>query len=180
MNNENKYFIKFLILVGILIAILVGYAGFNFFNISGIFNEKPIYYFCSYHDDYYLDMNDNQIVKLKNDIQNFMVELDYVDEDYDNITFQSVVYEKNKEVVYYFFLVDDEMNTLYAVKFDKRSNSWDKKFVWNGDDDNRDYHDESIKYSYLYIVDKEEYDNQKYLKEIEDTPTDDIDPEINY
>lgn len=30
MNNENKYFIKFLILVGILIAILVGYAGFNF------------------------------------------------------------------------------------------------------------------------------------------------------
>lgn len=77
-------------------------------------------------------------------------------------------------------LVDDEMNTLYAVQFDKRSNSWDKKFVWNGDDDNRDYHDESIKYSYLYIVDKEEYDNQKYLKEIEDTPTDDIDPEINY
>ena len=54
MNNENKYFIKFLILVGILIAILIGYAGFNFFNISGIFNEKPIYYFCSYHDDYYL------------------------------------------------------------------------------------------------------------------------------
>lgn len=47
-------------------------------------------------------MNDNQIVKLKNDIQNFMVELDYVDEDYDNITFQSVVYEKSKEVVYYF------------------------------------------------------------------------------
>ena len=180
MNNENKYFIKFLILVGILIAILIGYAGFNFFNISGIFNEKSIYYFCSYHDDYYLDMNDNQIVKLKNDIQNFMEKLDYVDEDYDNITFQSVVYEKNKEVVYYFFLVDDEMNTLYAVQFDKRSNSWDKKFVWNGDDDNRDYHDESIKYSYLYIVDKEEYDNQKYLKEIEDTPTDDIDPEINY
>ena len=80
-------------------------------------------------------MNDNQIVKLKNDIQNFMEELDYVDEDYDNITFQSVVYEKNKDVVYYFFLVDDEMNTLYAVQFDKRSNSWDKKFVWNGDDD---------------------------------------------
>lgn len=158
MNNENKYFIKFLILVGILIVILVGYAGFNFFNISGIFNEKPIYYFCSYHDDYYLDMNDNQIVKLKNDIQNFMEELDYVDEDYDNITFQSVVYEKNKDVVYYFFLVDDEMNTLYAVQFDKRSNSWDKKFVWNGDDDNRDYHDESIKYSYLYIVDKDRDD----------------------
>ena len=43
-----------------------------------------------------------------------MEKLDYVDEDYDNITFQSVVYEKNKEVVYYFFLVDDEMNTLYA------------------------------------------------------------------
>ena len=52
--------------------------------------------------------------------------------------------------------------------------------MWNGDDDNRDYHDESIKYSYLYVVDKEEYDNQKYLKEIEDMPTDDIDPEINY
>lgn len=31
MNNENKYFIKFLILVGVLIVILVGYAGFNFF-----------------------------------------------------------------------------------------------------------------------------------------------------
>ncbi len=98
MNNENKYFIKFLILVGILIAILIGYAGFNFFNISGIFNEKPIYYFCSYHDDYYLDMNDNQIVKLKNDIQNFMEKLDYVDEDYDNITFQSVVYEKTRKL----------------------------------------------------------------------------------
>ena len=72
------------------------------------------------------------------------------------------------------------MDTLYAVLFVTRSNSCGKYFVLNGDDDNRDYHDESIKYSYLYIVDKEEYDNQKYLKEIEDMPTDDIDPEINY
>lgn len=43
-------------------------------------------------------MNDNQIVKLKNDIQNFMEKLDYVDEDYDNITFQSVVYEKTRKL----------------------------------------------------------------------------------
>lgn len=177
MLNEN-YNLKKIILciVGFMIIIIL-FFGFKIYNSL----DKEFNYFYKYNNLENISfLNKKEIITIQNNIFTYLTEdLDYVKGDINNITFQNRTYEtKNK--IYFFFKLDDEMQSLYGSCYDNKKHKFDDEIKWFGDYSNKNYINEATPYSYLYITDYYEWQKDNTNKETEAFPPDEDDSNYDY
>ena len=175
---DDKITKKTVIYVIILILLIGGYLTYLILQ-NTVFNEniKELnYYYEIENEDSISDiLNENQTIAFKNGIQNYLEELEYKDKEINNIQIKKPKKE-NKKLFTCYVLLDDDWQSLYKAKFNIQNKKF--KFIWNGDINNQDYKPNKKGKTYLYIVDKDAYENKKINDETENQmPDEDEEPE---
>lgn len=175
---DDKITNKTAIYVIILILLIGGYLTYLILQ-NTVFNEniKELnYYYEIENEDSISDiLNENQTIAFKNGIQNYLEELEYKDKEINNIQIKKPKKE-NKKLFTCYVLLDDDWQSLYKAKFNIQNKKF--KFIWNGDINNQDYKPNKKGKTYLYIVDKDAYENKKINDDTENQmPDEDEEPE---
>lgn len=175
---DDKITKKTVIYVIILILLIGGYLTYLILQ-NTVFNEniKELnYYYEIENEDSISDiLNENQTIAFKNGIQNYLEELEYKDKEINNIQIKKLKKE-NKKLFTCYVLLDDDWQSLYKAKFNIQNKKC--KFIWNGDINNQDYKPNKKGKTYLYIVDKDAYENKKINDDTENQmPDEDEEPE---
>ena len=175
---DDKITKKTVIYVIILILLIGGYLTYLILQ-NTVFNEniKELnYYYEIENEDSISDiLNKNQTIAFKNGVQNYLEELEYKDKEINNIQVKKPKKE-NKKLFTCYVLLDDDWQSLYKAKFNIQNKKC--KFIWNGDINNQDYKPNKKGKTYLYIVDKDAYENKKINDDTENQmPDEDEEPE---
>ena len=175
---DDKITKKTVIYVIILILLIGGYLTYLILQ-NTVFNEniKELnYYYEIENEDSISDiLNENQTIAFKNGIQNYLEELEYKDKEINNIQIKKPKKE-NKKLFTCSVLLDDDWQSLYKAKVNIQNKKF--KFIWNGDINNQDYKPNKKGKTYLYIVDKDAYENKKINDDTENQmPDEDEEPE---
>lgn len=175
---DDKITKKTVIYIIILILLIGGYLTYLILQ-NTVFNEniKELnYYYEIENEDSISDiLNENQTIAFKNGIQNYLEELEYKDKEINNIQIKKLKKE-NKKLFTCYVLLDDDWQSLYKAKFNIQNKKC--KFIWNGDINNQDYKPNKKGKTYLYIVDKDAYENKKINDDTENQmPDEDEEPE---
>lgn len=173
MKNE-VYYKKFILYLIILIVLILLFSFLYFFKTD---DKKNNYYnFCEFDNEKVLEtfLTASQIDNVKENIIKYLIDLEYTGDEINIVTFQDTNYSNDKNV-YFYFLLDDEYKTLYSTFYDKdnkKINSDFDKYIWCGDKISNDFVNDVTKTSYLEIVNPDEYQQQQYLKDIEEGKAD--------
>ena len=160
---DDKITKKTVIYVIILILLIGGYLTYLILQ-NTVFNEniKELnYYYEIENEDSISDiLNENQTIAFKNGVQNYLEELEYKDKEINNIQVKKPKKE-NKKLFTCYVLLDDDWQSLYKAKFNIQNYKPNKKGK-----------------TYLYIVDKDAYENKKINDDTENQmPDEDEEPE---
>lgn len=169
---------KTVIYITILILLIGGYLTYLILQ-NTVFNEniKELNYYYEIENENSISdiLNENQTIAFKNDIQKYLEELEYKDKEINNIQIKKPKKE-NKKLFTCYVLLDDDWQSLYKAKFNIQNKKC--KFIWNGDINNQDYKPNKKGKTYLYIVDKDAYENKKINDDTENQmPDEDKEPE---
>ena len=162
---DDKITKKTVIYITILILLIGGYLTYLILQ-NTVFNEniKEL--------NYYYEIENEDF---KNNIQIYLEELEYKDKEINNIQIKKPKKE-NKKLFTCYVLLDDDWQSLYKTKFNIQNKKC--KFIWNGDINNQDYKPNKKGKTYLYIVDKDAYENKKINDDTENQmPDEDEEPE---
>ncbi|OUQ06073.1 hypothetical protein B5E92_11580 [Erysipelatoclostridium sp. An15] len=176
--HEN-FEIKKIIIFFIVFLLLAGF--FVFFNlykedrsINTTTKDIPTYINID-NIDFLTNKNQNE---LKNKIEKYVYkELEYTENEVDEINFLEKTYTDNNKK-YFFFILNDGLDTMYGTYYNTKTNTLSTDFIWYGDANNSDYIDSSIPYSYLEIVNEKKFNDDAYQKKVEDTLPDNNDDGI--
>lgn len=177
MIDDNHNLKKIVLCTIGFIVIVILFFGFKIYNSL----NKELNYFYVYNNLESISfLNEKDITTIQNNIFTYLTEdLDYVSGDISSITFQNRTYE-NKNKIYFFFKLDDEMQSLYGTSYDNKKHKFNKNIIWFGDCNNKDYINEAIPYSYLYITDYNEWQKNNVNNETEAFPPDEDNSNYDY
>lgn len=180
-DMDDKITKKTIIYVIVLVLLIGGYLTFLILK-KTVFNDdiKELnYYFQIENEKSILDiLSENETVAFKNDIQNYLEQLEYEDKEINDIQIKNTKFE-SKKVFTCYVLLDDDWQSLYKTSFNIQNKKC--KFTWNGDINNQDYRPNKKGKTYLYIVDKSAYETKKINDETENQkPEENEDPEEDY
>lgn len=179
MNYQNSITKKIIIFLFIFFIMAGLFIFINFSSDQKVNNTKkeiPVYKNTNCIDF----IEEKKQSELKNEIKNYIYsELEYTKNEVDEITFLETAYSENDKI-YFFFVLNDGLDTIYGTYFDTKKNSISYNFIWYGDKNNLNYRDSSVPYSYYEIADKDEFSNEQYQKEIENKLPDNDDGDYEY
>lgn len=175
---DDKITKKTVIYIIILILLIGGYLTYLILQ-NTVFNEniKELNYYYEIENENSISdiLNENQTIAFKNNIQIYLEELEYKDKEINNIQIKKPKKE-NKKLFTCYVLLDDDWQSLYKAEFNIQNKKC--KFIWNGDINNQDYKPNKKGKTYLYIVDKDAYENKKINDDTENQiPDEDEEPE---
>ncbi|MFR5064703.1 MAG: hypothetical protein ACLTDD_08250 [Thomasclavelia spiroformis] len=167
---------KIILCIFILVLLFIFFVAFNVFKKD--IDENKAQNFCKFEKENYIStfLTASQITSLEENIIEYLKELEYTNEEIDVITFQNTTFS-NDDIIYFYFLLDDEQETLYATSYDKNSNKISDDYIWCGDKISYDYQDDIIKATYLEVVNPEKYEEYLSNKKMKELNIEEIAPD---
>lgn len=169
--NDSSYVKKTIVYAVILIFLIIAFVLFNVFkNNSSKEVDKD---FCKFTKENYMTtfLSSSQLSSLEEDIIEYLKSIDYTDKEINEIEFQKTTLS-NSTKIYFFFLLDDNDETLYSTYYDKSHNKISDDYIWCGDRINFDYIDETLDVAYLEIIDPSKYEEYALNKSVSEEEPD--------